>query len=136
MTLEPNILIWTSAETDPAWFDQNAATQTATKYIEANCFIEDISLAEQDLIFTGNVTVSNLGSEYTPVAFIKALDSNNGYNLVVNNFVSISNTGDFSVVATAEELTSGLIIQYGFAVTGPLADPGDTNLGSVVIGIA
>ena len=29
---------------------------------------------------------------------------------------------------------SQAVIQYGFAVTGPLADPSDTTLGSVVIG--
>jgi hypothetical protein len=29
---------------------------------------------------------------------------------------------------------SQAVIQYGFAVTGPLADPADTSLGSVVVG--
>ncbi|MGB2429858.1 MAG: lamin tail domain-containing protein [Flavobacteriaceae bacterium] len=136
MTLEPNIAIWTAEATNAAWFDQGAATQTANKYIEASSYIEDNTLAGSDLTFTGNVSVSDLGSEYTVVAFVKALDPNAGYATVVNNTADISSTGDFTASATAAELAAGYIIQYGFAVTGPLADPADTTLGSVVIGEA
>ena len=136
MTLEPNILIWTAEATNADWFDQGAATQTATKYIEASSYIEDNTLAGSDLTFTGNVSVSDLGSEYTVVAFVKALDPNAGYATVVNNTADISSTGDFTASATAAELAAGYIIQYGFSVTGPLADPADTTLGSVVIGEA
>ena len=136
MTLEPNILIWTAEATNADWFDQGAATQTANKYIEASSYIEDNTLAGSDLTFTGNVSVSDLGSEYTVVAFVKALDPNAGYATVVNNTADISSTGDFTASATAAELASGYIIQYGFAVTGPLADPADTTLGSVVVGEA
>ena len=110
--------------------------QTATKYIEASSYIEDNTLAGSDLTFTGNVSVSDLGSEYTVVAFVKALDPNAGYATVVNNTADISSTGDFTTSATAAELAAGYIIQYGFSVTGPLADPADTTLGSVVIGEA
>ena len=98
--------------------------------------IEDNTLAGSDLTFTGNVSVSDLGSGYTVVAFVKALDPNAGYATVVNNTADISSTGDFTASATAAELAAGYIIQYGFAVTGPLADPADTTLGSVVIGEA
>ena len=136
MTLEPNILIWTAEATNADWFDQGAATQTATKYIEASSYIEDNTLAGSDLTFTGNVSVSDLGSEYTVVAFVKALDPNAGYATVVNNTADISSTGDFTASATAAELAAGYIIQYGFSVTGPLADPADTTLGSVVVGEA
>ena len=136
MTLEPNIAIWTAEATNAGWFDQGAATQTANKYIEASSYIEDNTLAGSDLTFTGNVSVSDLGSGYTVVAFVKALDPNNGYATVVNNTADISSTGDFTASATAAELAAGYIIQYGFAVTGPLADPADTTLGSVVIGEA
>ena len=136
MTLEPNILIWTAEATNADWFDQGAANQTANKYIEASSYIEDNTLAGNDLTFSGNVSVSDLGSEYTVVAFVKALDPNAGYATVVNNTADISSTGDFTASATATELAAGLIIQYGFTVTGPLADPTDTTLGSVVIGEA
>ena len=134
VTLEPNISIWTNESTNAAYFDQDAATQTPVVYIEASTYIEDTSLAGSDLTFTGNISVSDLGSEYTVVAFVKALDPNNNYATVVNNTADISSTGDFSASATAAELAAGYIIQYGFAVTGPLADPSDTTLGSVVIG--
>ena len=136
MTLEPNIAIWTAEATNASWFDQGVTPQTANKYIEASSYIEDNTLAGSDLTFTGNVSVSDLGSEYTVVAFVKALDPNAGYATVVNNTADISSTGDFTASATAAELASGYVIQYGFAVTGPLADPADTTLGSVVIGEA
>jgi hypothetical protein len=134
MTLEPNIAIWTAEATNEAWFDQSAASQTANKYIEASSFIEDNTLAGSDLTFSGNVSVADLGEGYTVVAFVKALDPNNGYATVVNENIVISSTGDFTTSATAAELAAGYIIQYGFTVTGPLGDPDDTTLGSVVIG--
>jgi len=133
VTLEPNVAIWAAEASNSAWFDQGAPTQTPLLYIEASSFIEDSSLAGSDLTFSGNVSVSDLGSDYTAVAFIKALDPNAGYATVVNNTASIGTTGDFTISATAAELASGFIIQYGFSVTGPLADPADTSLGSVVI---
>ena len=134
MTLEPNTAIWTAEAGNAAWFDQDATEQTAVLYIEANSYIEDNSLAGEALTFSGNVSVSDLGSGYTPVAFIKALDPNSGFATVLNNTVSISSTGDFTVSATAAELAAGYTIQYGFSVKGPLADPTDTSLGSIVIG--
>jgi hypothetical protein len=131
MTLEPNTAIWTAEATNAGWFDQGAATQTANKYIEALSYIEDASLANEELTFSGNVSVSDLGDEYTVVAFIKTLTS--GYSTVAYKTADISSTGDFTVTATADEMSQA-VIQYGFAVTGPLADPADTSLGSVVVG--
>ena len=131
MTLEPNTAIWTANATDAGWFDQGAATQTANKYIEALSYIEDASLANEELTFSGNVSVSDLGDGYTVVAFIKTLTS--GYSTVAYKTADISSTGDFTVTATADEMSQA-VIQYGFAVTGPLADPADTSLGSVVVG--
>ena len=131
MTLEPNTAIWTAEATNAGWFDQGATTQTANKYIEALSYIEDASLANEELTFSGNVSVSDLGDGYTVVAFIKTLTS--GYSTVAYKTADISSTGDFTVTATADEMSQA-VIQYGFAVTGPLADPADTTLGSVVIG--
>jgi hypothetical protein len=133
VTLEPNVAIWAAEANDGVWFDQGAPVQTPLLYIEASSFIEDNSLAGSDLTFSGNVSVSDLSSDYTSVAFIKALDPNSGYATVVNNTASISSTGDFTISATAAELASGFIIQYGFSITGPLADPADTTLGSIVV---
>ena len=131
MTLEPNTAIWTAEATNAGWFDQGATTQTANKYIEALSYIEDASLANEELTFSGNVSVSDLGDGYTVVAFIKTLTS--GYSTVAYKTADISSTGDFTVTATADEMSQA-VIQYGFSVTGPLADPADTSLGSVVVG--
>ena len=131
VTLEPNISIWTNESTNAAYFDQNAATQTPVVYIEASTYIENSSLANNALTFSGNISTSDLGDGYTVIAFIKSLTSD--YSQVAFKSVDISSTGDFTVTATAEELNQA-VIQYGFAVTGPLADPSDTTLGSVVIG--
>ena len=131
MTLEPNTAIWTAEATNAGWFDQGATTQTANKYIEALSYIEDASLANEELTFSGNVSVSDLGDGYTVVAFIKTLTSS--YSTVAYKTADISSTGDFTITATADEMSQA-VIQYGFAVTGPLADPADTSLGSVVVG--
>ena len=131
--LEPNVLIWTAESGNSKWFDQGASSQTANKYIEANSYIEDNTLAGSDLTFAGNVSNNSLSSDYTSIAFIKALDPNNNFTTVVNNTVDISNTGNFTISASALELLQGYVIQYGFAVTGPLADPADTNLGNITI---
>ncbi|MDB4851264.1 T9SS type A sorting domain-containing protein [Flavobacteriaceae bacterium] len=131
MTLEPNTAIWTANATDAGWFDQGAATQTANKYIEALSYIEDATLANEELTFSGNISVSDLGDGYTVVAFIKTLTS--AYSTVAYKTADISSTGDFTITATADEMSQA-VIQYGFSVTGPLADPTDTSLGSVVVG--
>jgi hypothetical protein len=131
VTLEPNISIWTNESTNAVYFDQDAATQTPVAYIEASTYIENSSLANNALTFSGNISTSDLGDGYTVIAFIKSLTS--GYSQVAFKSVDISSTGDFTVTATAEEMSQA-VIQYGFAVTGPLADPSDTTLGSVVIG--
>jgi hypothetical protein len=131
MTLEPNTAIWTANATDAGWFDQGAATQTANKYIEALSYIEDATLANEELTFSGNISVSDLGDGYTVVAFIKTLTSS--YSTVAYKTADISSTGDFTITATADEMSQA-VIQYGFSVTGPLADPANTSLGSVVVG--
>lgn len=133
-TLQPNFAIWAdnNPTVDPGWFDD---ATTPNKIVEVSSFVEDASLAASDLIFTGNIDSHTISNGYEVEAFIKALDPNNGYSTVTNNRVTL-NSGDssFSVSATAAELTSGFIIQYGFSVTGLIADPENENsLGSVVV---
>ena len=117
------------------WFDSSSGTQTPILNIEGNTFVENNDLAGSDLTFEGNVSAADLDAGYTAVAFIKALDPNNGYATVVNKSIDITSAGDFTVSATAAELVEGFIVQYGFAVTGPPADPAtEDSLGSVVMG--
>ena len=132
LTLESNIAIWTANATDAAWFDQDAATQTAILYIEASSYIESASAYNgSDLTFSGSMTTNDIGDGYTLKVFIKALDPNNDYATVVNNSADVTGN-DFTISATAAELASGLLVQYGFALTGPLTDPSDTS-GSIVL---
>jgi len=134
MTLEPNIAIWTGEATNVAWFDNSSGSQVPVKYIEASSYIENNALAGSDLNFSGTVSVDDLDAGYVVVAFVKALDPSNDYATVVNNTTEITTAGPFIVSATAAELTTGLIIQYGFTMTGLPADPTVTTNGSVVVG--
>ena len=133
--LQPNFGIWTAEASNAAWFDSSSGTQTPILNIEGNTFVENNDLAGSDLTFEGNVSAADLDAGYTAVAFIKALDPNNGYATVVNKSIDITSAGDFTVSATAAELVEGYIVQYGFAVTGPPADPAtEDSLGSIVMG--
>ncbi|WP_298778958.1 T9SS type A sorting domain-containing protein [uncultured Polaribacter sp.] len=132
ITLQPNFAIWTAENTNASWFDN---TTTPNKYIEASSFVENNALAGADLNFSGKIDAHTIDSGYTVVAFIKALDPNSGYATVVNeNMTLTSGVTSFSVSATAEQLVSGYIIQYGFSVKGALGNPdNESSLGSVVL---
>lgn len=132
LTLQPNFAIWAAENSNSAWFDDPS---TPNKYVEVNSYVEDNSLAAADLTFSGNVDSHTISSDYTVIAFIKALDPNNGFATVVNKTQELgSSATSFSISATASELVSGYVIQYGFTVTGPLGNPAnESSLGSVVV---
>ena len=132
LTLQPNFAIWAAENSNSAWFDD---PNTPNKYIEVNSYVEDNSLAGADLTFSGNIDSHTISSDYTVIAFIKALDPNNGFATVVNKTVELgSSATSFSVSATGAELVSGYVIQYGFSVTGPLGNPeNESSLGSVIV---
>ena len=132
VTLEPNILLWTAAASDAAWFDNSSGSQVPVKTIEALTYVEDGSLTTDALTFSGNVSSYDLSSNYNVIAFIKVLDA--FYGQLTIESVDLTATGDFSVSVTAAETAAGAIVQYGFAMYGVPADPADTTLGSVVIG--
>ena len=99
--LQPNFAIWESESNNPAWFDDTSSTQTPLVYIDGSTYAENNNLAGADLTFMGNVSEADLDAGYTAVAFIKALDAENNYATVVNNYVDITSAGDFTVSATA-----------------------------------
>lgn len=135
VTLQPNFAIWTGEDGNAAWFDTNP--KTPNKYVEANSYTESSTAYNgEDLTFEGVVNVDNLDNAYTVTAFIKALDPNNSFATVVNKTVELTAAGqEFSVSATAAELATGLIVQYGFSVVGPPADPANESaIGSIVVG--
>ncbi|MDB4682461.1 T9SS type A sorting domain-containing protein [Crocinitomicaceae bacterium] len=133
--LLPNTNTYAENPTDAFWVNQT--TGAGNKNMEAITFIEPGAGAnDNDLAFAGNVVGNTLDAAYTAKYFIKALDPNNGYADVFNGsktFV-LPASGTFSVSATAAELPAGLIVQYGFVMVGPNADPATAGaLGSVVI---
>ena len=134
MTLQPNVLLWTVASNDAVWFSNSSGIQTPLKSLESSVFVQNDYFAGSDLNFSGTVTLDNIDDSYSVYVFVKALDAANNYAEVVNYFVEITGTGDFLLSASAAQLTPGLLIQYGFTVTGLPGNPAnDTALGSVVI---
>ena len=133
--LMPNINTYADNLTDPFWVDQT--TLEGNKNMEANTFVEPGPSANgNDLIFAGNVVSNTLDSTYQAKYFIKALDPNNGYADAFggSKTFDLPASGAFTVSATGAELAAGLIVQYGFTMIGPNANPSELgNLGSVVI---
>ncbi len=136
VTLHPNFN--TYAPGDDFWV--NPDTGEGNKDMEANTFIEPgESFNGADLTFTGTVQSNTLAEGYTARYFIKALDPNNNFADVLEGSLifDLPTEGVFSVSATADQLPSGLIIQYGFVINGRNANPeNEAALGSVVIGDA
>ena len=135
ITLQPNFNLYAQDPTDPYWVDQT--TGMGAKIMEANTFVEPgASFNNNDLSFSGTIQSFTLDGNYAVKVFIKALDPNNGYADALNGSktIDLPTSGSFSVSATAAELPTGLIIQYGFTVIGLNANPAnEASLGSVVV---
>ncbi len=133
--LQPNFNAYADNSTDPTWVDQT--TGAGQRIFEASTYVEPgATFNGQDLTFTGNVTANTLDAAYQAKYFIKALDPANGYADALNGayVMDIPASGDFTVTVTGAELAAGLIVQYGFAITGVIANPADEQLlGSIVI---
>ena len=149
ITLEPNYNCFNA--TDAYWSNYRpagvdpvteepygAVTGTiGNKWMEGNTFVEKgPGVLSGTFTFTGNVDSYSLASGYSLIAFIKGLNPNNGYSADIFRQAAIgSGTTSFSLSA---DLTgaSGLIMQYGFTVSGRNANPAETGLGSAVISAA
>ena len=135
ITLQPNFNLYAQNPTDAYWVDQT--TGMGAKIMEANTFVEPgASFNNNDLSFSGTIQSFTLDGNYAVKVFIKALDPNNGYADALNGSktIDLPTSGSFSVSATAAELPTGLIIQYGFTVIGLNANPAnEASLGSVVV---
>ncbi|MEM1216922.1 MAG: T9SS type A sorting domain-containing protein [Bacteroidota bacterium] len=136
ITLQPNFNTYADNPNDEFWV--NATTMEGNKTMEANTFVEPgETFNGTDLTFSGFVQSNTLSDDYTATLFIKALDPDNGFAdaLGGTKILLLPESGEFSVSATGAELAAGLLIQYGFAVTGRNANPAnEADLGSVVIG--
>ena len=89
---------------------------------------------ERPIHFSVAVHEYTLDESYTCKAFVRALDPNNNFTDITNGAYSfeISEPGNFIIYA--DELPEGFLVQYGFTVVGPVANPDDEEaLGRVVI---
>jgi len=132
LTLKPNFNTWDPA--DAFWTTNTGGVITANKTFEASTFVENNALAGADLTFYGSIGAFDMPAGYTVDVFIKGLDPNAGFADVVGVSAPLTAAGEFSVSATAAQLVPGLVIQYGFRVFGPIADPATENARQLAIG--
>ena len=126
ITLYPNFNTYNAS--DPYWSNGEIGNKT----FEGNSFIENAALAGQTLTFTATVQSYTFTSGYTVIAFIKGLNPATNYSTDVLVTTPLVNGQTFSI--TAPSIPSGLIVQYGFAVTGLNANPAqEAQLGNAVI---
>lgn len=129
ITLQPNFNAWGDG-TDPFWVDQ--ATGEGNKIFEANTYVEDNSLVGEELTFTGGVSSNTIDAAYAVVAFIKVFNSD--FSVLKEETVALEEGTNFTVTYTNVEADDA-VVQYGFKVTGVVADPAnEAALGSVVVG--
>jgi len=127
ITLQPNFNTYDPQ--DPFWVDP--ATGLGAKVFEGNTYVEDNTLAGEELTFSGNVNSNTLDSEYDALAFIKVFNAN--YSVL--KIATAPLTGStFEVVFTDVNPAEDAVVQYGFQVIGLNANPDDeATLGSVVV---
>lgn len=129
LTLQPNFNTYADNPTDPFWVDQT--TGLGAKIFEGNSYIEDNSLAGEELTFSGFIHSNTLDAEYDAIAFIKVFNAN--YS-VLKIATAALNGSAFEVVFTDVNPAEDAVVQYGFAVTGLNANPdNEAALGSVVV---
>lgn len=126
VTLYPNYNTYNAS--DPYW----ANGAIGNKIFEGNTFVENNALAGQTLTFKGFVESNTIVEEYEVLAFIKGLNPNTGYSLDVFVSAPLVQGENFSI--TAENIPAGLVVQYGFSVTGLNANPAaEAANGNVVV---
>ncbi len=125
VTLYPNYNTYAAGD---AYWSNGAA---GNKIMEGNTYVESTTITGT-LTFTGTVVTKTLASQYNAVAFIKGLNPATGYSLDVFQSAPLVAGETFSVTAT--NIPAGLIVQYGFSVTGINANPiTETTNGNVVV---
>lgn len=134
VTLQPNFNVYNA--TDPYWTN---ADGSGAKCMEANLFEEigTVPAGTGTYSWGGYVDANTLDSQYSAVAFIKILDSLGGYADVLGERAALEG-GEFTVSGdlSAYEDDARYIMQVGFTVVGPNANPDDEEaLGSVALRI-
>ncbi len=129
ITLQPNFNTYADNPTDPFWVDQT--TGLGAKLFEGNTYVQDGSLAGEELTFSGNVNSNTLDSDYDALAFIKVFNAN--YSVLKIATAPLSGA-TFEVVFTDVDPAEDTHVQYGFQVLGLNANPdNESALGSIVV---
>jgi len=135
VTLQPNFNTYADNPGDPFWILENGE---GAKVMEASTFVEPgDAFNGEDLTFEGGIVSNTLDDSYEVKYFIKALDPNADFSDALEGagIMDMPESGVFSVTISGDQLAPGLVIQYGFSVTGRNANPAnEADLGSVVIG--
>ena len=129
LKLEPNFNCYVNNPGDTYWRNGTIGN----KFMEASTLVELGTGQSGSFTFNGNVDSFSLASGYNVVAFIRGLNSGNGYADELGQTAVINSaSSSFSVSA---DLTgkSSLILQYGFMVSGINANPAQSGLGSAVV---
>lgn len=130
VTLYPNFNTYDDNPTDPFWVDQ--ATGLGNKSMEANTYVDDPSLAQQELLWRGFVISNTIDPGYEAVAFIKVFNAN--FSVLKIETAPLIEGEFFEVIYTNVE-PDDTFVQYGWYVRGLNASSAnETALGNVVIG--
>lgn len=130
VTLQPNFNTYDDNPTDPFWVDQ--ATGLGNKDFEGNTYVDDPSLAGQELIWTGFVQVNDLDPSYAAEAFIKVFNAD--YSVLKIETAPLV-AGEYFEVAYTNVEAPDTFVQYGWYVKGLNASSAnEVALGTVVIG--
>ena len=129
-TIYPNFNTYDDNPTDPFWVDQS--TGLGNKTMEANTYIDDPSLAQQELIWTGYVLSNTIDPSYQAEAFIKVFNAD--FSVLKIETAPLVQGEYFEVNYTNVE-PGDTFVQYGFYVIGLNASSANEGaLGNVVIG--
>ena len=121
-TLSPNVNVYNAA--DSYWANPDGS---GAKIMEANYYVEDNSLAGQTVAFSGYCQTNTLVSPYTSIAFIKV-----NYGTAAS--VALVSGQPFTLNVSSAATAGAFNIQYGFATTGPDANPATVaSLGHVLV---
>lgn len=130
VTLQPNFNTYDDNPTDPFWVDQ--ATGLGNKDFEGNTYVDDASLAGQELVWTGFVQVNDLDPSYAAEAFIKVFNAD--YSVLKIETAPLV-AGEYFEVAYTNVEAPDTFVQYGWYVKGLNASSAnEVALGTVVIG--
>ena len=130
VTLQPNFNTYDDNPTDPFWVDQG--TGLGNKDFEGNTYVDDPTLAGNELVWTGFVQVNDLDPSYAAEAFIKVFNAN--FSVLKIETAPLVE-GEFFEVNYTNVEPDDTFVQYGWYVKGLNASSAnEAALGTVVIG--